>query len=641
MLLLRRLRLAAAFFLGLTVAAFAQAVAPTPVVVETAWLAPTVLTAAGDVVLRLNGASSVSLYLSGSPSGLAAVIQSQATSTAAFGGTLALAPVGGGATVTSLTGTGLWNINTGGLFAIRLHATALTSGNVTVAFGGVLGAPQPVVIASGIASTVSQGTPAAVGNAWPVTLAIGGALNAVGNPIFVAPGTGASFAITAASLPLPTGAALDASLTTINAKFGSLGQKNMAGSAPVVMASDQSTLPVAQNASTPVTGTLQNAAVASGNGTPLTVTGHSASVLTVNCAACSGGTTVNFEGSQDGTNFTALSAVQIGTTTIVSSTTTAGLTYWETPVAGLQSLRARVSGYSAGTVTVTATAVPVPWNPKTVNASLVAGTALVGNFGVAQASTTSGQSGPLAQGAVTTAAPSYTTAQTSPLSLDTSGNLRVGGGLTQGLAVSGQLGSLVMGAVTASPPAGYTSGNSNALSLNPAQQLLVNTEGQKATYSFAAGPISNFAASATDGLIITGSGTKTGRVTKLSVCGTATTATTIDVRLLMRTTADSGGTPVSITGFPHDTNNGAVSLTAATYTANPTVNDGTNRIIDVKKLNLGTTGGQAGCLYWQWGDANGQDIVLRGTAQQLALNFNGVTLPTGAIIDYKIEETEE
>lgn len=44
---------------------------------------------------------------------------------------------------------------------------------------------------------------------------------------------------------------------------------------------------------------------------------------------------------------------------------------------------------------------------------------------VAQGSTTSGQSGQLVQGAVTTSPPSYTTAQTSPLSLDTQGNLRV------------------------------------------------------------------------------------------------------------------------------------------------------------------------------------------------------------------------
>lgn len=43
---------------------------------------------------------------------------------------------------------------------------------------------------------------------------------------------------------------------------------------------------------------------------------------------------------------------------------------------------------------------------------------------VAQASTTSGQTGVLTQGAVTTASPTYTTAQTDPLSLDIHGGLR-------------------------------------------------------------------------------------------------------------------------------------------------------------------------------------------------------------------------
>jgi hypothetical protein len=47
--------------------------------------------------------------------------------------------------------------------------------------------------------------------------------------------------------------------------------------------------------------------------------------------------------------------------------------------------------------------------------------------GLAQGSTTSGQLGSLTMGAVTTSAPSYTTAQTSPISLDTSGNLRITG----------------------------------------------------------------------------------------------------------------------------------------------------------------------------------------------------------------------
>lgn len=43
----------------------------------------------------------------------------------------------------------------------------------------------------------------------------------------------------------------------------------------------------------------------------------------------------------------------------------------------------------------------------------------------AQGSTTSGQNGPLVQGAVTTSNPSYATGNTSPLSLDVNGNLRV------------------------------------------------------------------------------------------------------------------------------------------------------------------------------------------------------------------------
>jgi len=63
---------------------------------------------------------------------------------------------------------------------------------------------------------------------------------------------------------------------------------------------------------------------------------------------------------------------------------------------------------------------------------------------VAQGSTTSGQKGGLTLGAVTTAAPTYTTAQSSPLSLTTAGALRVdNSGVTQP----------VSGTVTTTPPA--------------------------------------------------------------------------------------------------------------------------------------------------------------------------------------------
>ena len=87
----------------------------------------------------------------------------------------------------------------------------------------------------------------------------------------------------------------------------------------------------------------------------------------------------------------------------------------------------KVAIYQAGNeVTVTgANALKVDGSAVTQPVS-IAGTVLVSNTtqNYAQASTTSGQIGPLVQGAVTTADPTYTTAQTDPLSLHTTGHLR-------------------------------------------------------------------------------------------------------------------------------------------------------------------------------------------------------------------------
>lgn len=107
--------------------------------------------------------------------------------------------------------------------------------------------------------------------------------------------------------------------------------------------------------------TLQSAATGNGNGTPLRTTGMGAVALTVNCAGCSGGTTVNFEVSQDGTpnNYAGIGCIAstATTATFVLSTTTAGITLWQCSVAGYQLLRTRISAYSAGTVTVTGTSI--------------------------------------------------------------------------------------------------------------------------------------------------------------------------------------------------------------------------------------------------------------------------------------------
>jgi len=107
----------------------------------------------------------------------------------------------------------------------------------------------------------------------------------------------------------------------------------------------------------------------------------------------------------------------------------------------------------------------------TVSLPTGAATSALQPTAAAQGSTTSGQTGHLMQCAVTTSAPSYTTAQTDPLSCDTTGNLRVNvvtaTGLAQGSTTSGQTGSLVMGAVTTAAPS-YTTAQTSPVSLTTA-----------------------------------------------------------------------------------------------------------------------------------------------------------------------------
>jgi hypothetical protein len=73
--------------------------------------------------------------------------------------------------------------------------------------------------------------------------ALGQAAMAASSPVVIASNQSA-VPVSAASLPLPTGAATEATLSTLNGKIAALGQALMSASHPVVIASNQSTLPV-------------------------------------------------------------------------------------------------------------------------------------------------------------------------------------------------------------------------------------------------------------------------------------------------------------------------------------------------------------------------------------------------------------
>lgn len=81
------------------------------------------------------------------------------------------------------------------------------------------------------------------------------------NPLRTDPTGTTTQPISAATLPLPTGAATETTLagvlttTAFQARINTLGQKTAANSTPVVLASDQSSIPVAQVASTTATRT--------------------------------------------------------------------------------------------------------------------------------------------------------------------------------------------------------------------------------------------------------------------------------------------------------------------------------------------------------------------------------------------------
>lgn len=82
----------------------------------------------------------------------------------------------------------------------------------------------------------------------------------------------------------------------------------------------------------------------------------------------------------------------------------------------VQATAANLNATVVGTVTANA--------GTNLNTSALALDATATKLNLAQASSTTAQTGPLMQGAVTTAAPAYTTAQTDPLSLTTAGALR-------------------------------------------------------------------------------------------------------------------------------------------------------------------------------------------------------------------------
>jgi len=98
---------------------------------------------------------------------------------------------------------------------------------------------------------------------------------------------------------------------------------------------------------------LQSAATGTGNGTAVNCTDLSKGafkIITLQVAGISGDT-ITWEATIDGTNWAAFSVTNLGTAAAATTATANGI--YSADVTGIVQFRARISTYSAGTITVT------------------------------------------------------------------------------------------------------------------------------------------------------------------------------------------------------------------------------------------------------------------------------------------------
>jgi hypothetical protein len=170
----------------------------------------------------------------------------------------------------------------------------------------------------------------------------------------------------------------------------------------------------------------------------------------------------------------------------------------------------------------------------------------------------------------------------------------------------------------------------------------ISSNGTRATFHYVAQDITPVA-TATDVLVLTGSATKVIRVTKVVIVGTATAASIYDHYVVKRTAANTAGTSTNVTAAKSDSTDDAQTATLALYTANPSAL-GTGIAVEANKTYLSASaspGAAALPSAYTFGVRNDKAIVLRGTSESLAINFNGQAVPAGASLYLSIEWTED
>lgn len=206
--------------------------------------------------------------------------------------------------------------------------------------------------------------------------------------------------------------------------------------------------------------------------------------------------------------------------------------------------------------------------------------------------------------------------------------------------------SILTGCVYTSGGIALTNAQQAACQMDKSANIIVTNipvDGTKTTYSAAVSGF-NPAGTATDVFVIKGSATKTVRILHISLSGTTTSGggITVNVGVIKRSVADTAGTSTTMTNVPNDSADGAATAVVQAYTANPTLgatvgNVRTARVAFPAAGLFASSGMESG---FDFGMGPEKAVVLRGTAEQLAINLGGTTI-TGGILSAYVEWTEE
>ena len=150
------------------------------------------------------------------------------------------------------------------------------------------------------------------------------------------------------------------------------------------------------------------------------------------------------------------------------------------------------------------------------------------------------------------------------------------------------------------------------------------------------------AASATDFFTVTGSAAHTIVIRNVSCVGVSTAAASIPVQLVLRSTANTGGTSTAPTMSPMDSSDPAATAVVAAYTANPTLGTLIGSV-DVAMLSTGPATAAAGSpasFAWSPDDVR-EPPTLRGVTQVMALNANATSFAAGTSLVCRVIWTEQ